>query len=56
MAHHPHGDGPAAGGADLIEERKEDFARELSLEQGKPFTAEAIADKLNGTNAGENSG
>jgi acyl-CoA reductase-like NAD-dependent aldehyde dehydrogenase len=30
--------------ADLIEERKEDFARELSLEQGKPFMAEAIPD------------
>jgi acyl-CoA reductase-like NAD-dependent aldehyde dehydrogenase len=30
--------------ADLILERKEDFARELSLEQGKPFTAEAIPD------------
>ena len=30
--------------ADLIEERREDFARELSLEQGKPFTAEAIPD------------
>ena len=30
--------------ADLIEERKEDFARELSLEQGKPYTAEAIPD------------
>jgi acyl-CoA reductase-like NAD-dependent aldehyde dehydrogenase len=30
--------------ADLIEERKEDFARELSLEQGKPFVAEAIPD------------
>ena len=30
--------------ADLIEERRDDFARELSLEQGKPYTAEAIAD------------
>jgi acyl-CoA reductase-like NAD-dependent aldehyde dehydrogenase len=30
--------------ADLIEERKEWFARELSLEQGKPYTAEAIPD------------
>ena len=30
--------------ADLIEERRDDFARELSLEQGKPFTAEAIPD------------
>jgi acyl-CoA reductase-like NAD-dependent aldehyde dehydrogenase len=30
--------------ADLIEERKEDFARELSLEQGKPYMAEAIPD------------
>src|SRR4029450_13896375 len=30
--------------ADLIEERKEEFARELSLEQGKPYTAEAIPD------------
>jgi succinate-semialdehyde dehydrogenase/glutarate-semialdehyde dehydrogenase len=30
--------------ADLIDERKEEFARELSLEQGKPFTAEAIPD------------
>ena len=30
--------------ADLIEERTEDFARELSLEQGKPFRAEAIPD------------
>ena len=30
--------------ADLIEERKESFARELSLEQGKPYTAEAIPD------------
>jgi succinate-semialdehyde dehydrogenase/glutarate-semialdehyde dehydrogenase len=30
--------------ADLIDERKEDFARELSLEQGKPYTAEAIPD------------
>src|SRR6187397_1393761 len=30
--------------ADLIEERREDFARELSLEQGKPYMAEAIPD------------
>ena len=30
--------------ADLIEERKESFARELSLEQGKPYAAEAIPD------------
>jgi len=30
--------------ADLIDERKDDFARELSLEQGKPFVAEAIPD------------
>jgi acyl-CoA reductase-like NAD-dependent aldehyde dehydrogenase len=30
--------------ADLIEERKEEFARELSLEQGKPYVAEAIPD------------
>jgi acyl-CoA reductase-like NAD-dependent aldehyde dehydrogenase len=30
--------------ADLIEERKETFARELSLEQGKPYTAEALPD------------
>ena len=30
--------------ADLIEERREDFARELSLEQGKPYAAEALAD------------
>jgi acyl-CoA reductase-like NAD-dependent aldehyde dehydrogenase len=30
--------------ADLIEERKEAFARELSLEQGKPYTAEALPD------------
>jgi acyl-CoA reductase-like NAD-dependent aldehyde dehydrogenase len=30
--------------ADLIEERKEDFARELSFEQGKPYAAEAIPD------------
>jgi acyl-CoA reductase-like NAD-dependent aldehyde dehydrogenase len=30
--------------ADLIEEQKDDFARELSLEQGKPFVAEAIPD------------
>jgi acyl-CoA reductase-like NAD-dependent aldehyde dehydrogenase len=30
--------------ADVIEERKEWFARELSLEQGKPYAAEAIPD------------
>jgi acyl-CoA reductase-like NAD-dependent aldehyde dehydrogenase len=30
--------------ADLIDERREEMARELSLEQGKPFTAEAIPD------------
>src|SRR5918992_4041541 len=30
--------------ADLIDERKEWFARELTLEQGKPYTAEAIPD------------
>src|SRR5438477_1623657 len=30
--------------ADLIAERREDFARELSLEQGKPYAAEALAD------------
>src|SRR5215210_4221873 len=30
--------------ADLIDERGEDFARELSLEQGKPYVAEAIPD------------
>jgi len=30
--------------ADLIDERKEEMARELTLEQGKPFTAEAIPD------------
>ncbi|HEU4448659.1 MAG TPA: aldehyde dehydrogenase family protein [Gaiellaceae bacterium] len=30
--------------ADLIEERKEDFAHELSLEQGKPYVAEALPD------------
>ena len=30
--------------ADLIDERKEEFARELSLEQGKPYAAEAIPD------------
>jgi acyl-CoA reductase-like NAD-dependent aldehyde dehydrogenase len=30
--------------ADLIDERREDMARELTLEQGKPFTAEAIPD------------
>ncbi len=30
--------------ADLIDERKEWFARELSLEQGKPYAAEALPD------------
>jgi acyl-CoA reductase-like NAD-dependent aldehyde dehydrogenase len=30
--------------ADLIDERREDMARELTLEQGKPYTAEAIPD------------
>jgi acyl-CoA reductase-like NAD-dependent aldehyde dehydrogenase len=30
--------------ANLIDERKEDMARELTLEQGKPYTAEAIPD------------
>jgi acyl-CoA reductase-like NAD-dependent aldehyde dehydrogenase len=30
--------------ADLIEERKEEMARELTLEQGKPYTAEALPD------------
>ena len=30
--------------AELIDERREDMARELTLEQGKPFTAEAIPD------------
>src|SRR5881275_706501 len=30
--------------ADLIDERRDDFARELSLEQGKPFAAEALGD------------
>jgi acyl-CoA reductase-like NAD-dependent aldehyde dehydrogenase len=30
--------------ADLIDERREEFARELSLEQGKPYTAEALPD------------
>src|ERR671924_478548 len=30
--------------ANLIEERREEFARELSLEQGKPYTAEALPD------------
>ena len=30
--------------ADLIEERREPFARELALEQGKPFRAEALPD------------
>jgi acyl-CoA reductase-like NAD-dependent aldehyde dehydrogenase len=30
--------------AELIDERREEFARELSLEQGKPYVAEALAD------------
>jgi len=30
--------------ADLIDERREDMARELTLEQGKPYTAEALGD------------
>jgi succinate-semialdehyde dehydrogenase/glutarate-semialdehyde dehydrogenase len=30
--------------ADLIEERREEFARALSLEQGKPYVAEALPD------------
>jgi acyl-CoA reductase-like NAD-dependent aldehyde dehydrogenase len=30
--------------ADLIEERREEMARELTLEQGKPYTAEALPD------------
>jgi acyl-CoA reductase-like NAD-dependent aldehyde dehydrogenase len=30
--------------ADLIEERQDEFARELALEQGKPFKAEALPD------------
>lgn len=30
--------------ADLIEARREDFARELTLEQGKPYASEALAD------------
>ncbi|MEX2211818.1 MAG: aldehyde dehydrogenase family protein [Gaiellaceae bacterium] len=30
--------------ADLIDERREEFARELSLEQGKPYKAEALPD------------
>src|SRR4029079_1955718 len=30
--------------ADVIDERREDMARELTLEQGKPFTGEAIPD------------
>lgn len=30
--------------ADLLDERKEELARELTLEQGKPYTAEAIPD------------
>src|SRR6266508_1509258 len=35
---------PLVAGPALIEERKEEFARELSLEQGKPYVAEAIPD------------
>jgi succinate-semialdehyde dehydrogenase/glutarate-semialdehyde dehydrogenase len=30
--------------ADLIDARREEFARELSLEQGKPYKAEALSD------------
>src|ERR687888_2244921 len=30
--------------ADLIDERREEFARELSLEQGKPYAVEALGD------------
>src|SRR4051794_32316979 len=30
--------------ADLISDRREDFARELTLEQGKPYASEALAD------------
>jgi acyl-CoA reductase-like NAD-dependent aldehyde dehydrogenase len=30
--------------ADLIDEQREDMARELTLEQGKPYTAEALGD------------
>src|SRR5437764_11040986 len=30
--------------ADLIAARREDFARELTLEQGKPYAGEALAD------------
>jgi len=30
--------------ADLISERREDFARQLTLEQGKPYASEALAD------------
>jgi acyl-CoA reductase-like NAD-dependent aldehyde dehydrogenase len=30
--------------ADLIDERREELARELTLEQGKPYTAEALPD------------
>src|SRR5919204_777228 len=30
--------------ADLIEARREDFARELTLEQGKPYESEALPD------------
>jgi hypothetical protein len=30
--------------ADLIDERREEFARGLSLEQGKPYAAEALGD------------
>jgi acyl-CoA reductase-like NAD-dependent aldehyde dehydrogenase len=32
------------GIADLIEERREEFAQDLSLEQGKPYAAEALGD------------
>ncbi|HZD87445.1 MAG TPA: aldehyde dehydrogenase family protein [Gaiellaceae bacterium] len=30
--------------AELIDERREEFARELTLEQGKPYASEALAD------------
>ena len=30
--------------ADLIDERREEFAHALSLEQGKPYAAEALPD------------
>ena len=30
--------------ADLIGERRDEFARELTLEQGKPYAAEALGD------------